>query len=172
MAKNKSMNVKDLVLKVVTILASVMCFVALAFKFAFQKVGNISKSVSLKEWFDSFEALDKLKVDGIQAWKTAKVFLIITLVLVAIVAILAIIKFFVSNKYIDIVLAVVSGLAIVSTIVMTICLLVGNAKISDAMSTSLYKVSFGPHAGAACIIIFGLISGVAGGLLAMQKKFN
>jgi len=149
MAKNKSMNVKDLVLKVVTILASVMCFVALAFKFAFQKVGNISKSVSLKEWFDSFEALDKLKVDGIQAWKTAKVFLIITLVLVA-----------------------VSGLAIVSTIVMTICLLVGNAKISDAMSTSLYKVSFGPHAGAACIIIFGLISGVAGGLLAMQKKFN
>lgn len=170
MAKNKSMNVKDLVLKVVTILASVMCFVALAFKFAFQKVGNVSKSVSLKEWFDSFEALDKLKVDGIQAWKTAKVFLIITLVLVAIVAILAIIKFFVSNKYIDIVLAVVSGLAIVSTIVMTICLFVGNGKISNAVSGG--KIKFGPHAGAACIIIFGLISGVAGGLLAMQKKFN
>ena len=177
MAKNK-VNVYDIVLKVAAIFTAVMSFIALAFKFASETVTATAagktvemghKAFSLSDWFDSFATLER--VDGIGCWKVAKVFMIIALVLIAIVAIVAVVKFFFSNKIVDIALAVVSGLAILAIVVMAIALIAGMNKIGSALSVGV-DVSFAPHAGSICLILFGLLNGVAGLLLACEKKFK
>ena len=189
MAKIKN-NLYSFILAVVSVLTGILAFVSLAFKVFAKQVTKVtlgsnaldpeSADVSFKNW------LDMLKTDGTEnglGWlKTARVFLIITLVLVAIAAILAVVNFFVKNKYLNIALTVVGGLAIVSALVMLITLLVGSGmatknaeKLANALAPTGTKVSIKlvPGAIPVCLFVFSVITGAiatVSGSLGLAKK--
>lgn len=176
MAKKK-LNLCGLILKIVAIFTGLMTFVSMAFKFAKADVSVAGKVVgsntqSLKDWFDSIKTYGKINADGISCWKVSRVFMIITLVLIAIVVALVIVKFFVSNKYVDLVLLIVSSLAIITTLVMLITLLVGMNQFVKFINdmNKLQTTKMYPYAGSICMVIFSALTGITGILMSTLKK--
>ena len=167
MAKIKK-NLFSFILTIASLLTGVLAFVSLAFKpFAKQVMGSASFNVSLKDWLDALNRQTPIKIDGLTEWKVARVFMIITLVLVAIATVLAIVRFFVSNKYVDIALVVVGALVIVSSLVMMITLLVGASKMSNKV------VSIKAGVSPICLVLFSVLNGAIAttlGAVGLAKK--
>lgn len=184
-------KVKELVLKIVSLLAMVLTFVGLALKFAYQKIAitglpdslpdvakqslPASNSLTRGDWTDSFKTLKDLNIKAVGWWQTARVFMIISLVIVAIVAVLSIVELFYNNKILSIAKKVLCVLGLVSVVVFLVTLLVGSGiiagKISDIYTAQVslglsafglsgisVKASYIPHVGAFFIIIFAIVS--------------
>ncbi len=141
---------KELILKIVSLLATVLTFLGLAFKFAYEKVvikglpeglpdaaKNLlpsSRSLTRADWTGNFKQLSDFGVKSVGWWQAARVFLIISLVLVAIVALISVVQFFYNGKVLSCVKTCTSTLGILSVLAFLITLLVGGGLIASKIS--------------------------------------
>ncbi len=149
---------KVLILKIVPLLATVLTFLGLEFKFAYEKVvikglpeglpdaaKNLlpsSRSLTRADWTGNFKQLSDLGVKSVGWWQAARVFLIISLVLVAIVALITIVQFFYNGKVLSLVKTCTSALGILSVLAFLITLLVGGGLIASKIS-EIYTAQIG-----------------------------
>lgn len=168
MAKNKS-DSTSLILKIVAIVAGVLSFVGMAFKFvtaSSKQVSSISESASMNDWFDSIDlgsdAPEAMRPDWLGAWQTARVFMWIALIAVAVVAVICVLKFFLNMGILNLLMKIAGIVGIVCSLVFIIAMFVGCFQATSDM------VSYLPNAGPYVIAIAGLVTSGLG--IAVAKK--
>lgn len=162
---------KELILKIVSLCATVLAFVGLAFKFAYKNVciagkalDSASGSITRSNWWDMVDSgLKKTTAAGYTFWQFAKVFMVISLVLLAVLAVLTIIEFFFSHKYLSLAKRIVGIATLVSVVVFFLTLMIGGFivadKLSDLQTTLMHakvEISFVPHVCPWFLLVFGL----------------
>lgn len=161
---SKSKTKSNLVTSIISIALAVFSFVCMAFKFISitAKVGDKSntQNINFSDWLEIFDS--SMLPDSINWWQTARVFLIITLVVVAIVAVLALVQLFVSNKFLALVLKIASIVGIVVALVYLIAMIGGCIARSIDSSSDFVTVSYGPHIGATLLGVSALASSICG----------
>lgn len=168
MAKNKS-DSTSLILKIVAIVAGVLSFVGMAFKFvtaSSKQVSSISESASMSDWFDTIdmgaELSDAMRPDWLGAWQTARVFMWIALIAVAVVAVICVLKFFLNMGILNLLMKIAGIVGIVCSLVFIIAMFVGCFQATSDI------VSYLPNAGPYVIAIAGLVTSGLG--IAVAKK--
>lgn len=168
MAKNKS-DSTSLILKIVAIVAGVLSFVGMAFKFvtaSSKQVSSISESASMNDWFDSIDigsdAPEAMRPDWLGAWQTARVFMWIALIAVAVVAVICVLKFFLNMGILNLLIKIAGIVGIVCSLVFIIAMFVGCFQATSDMISCL------PNAGPYVIAIAGLVTSGLG--IAVAKK--
>lgn len=168
MAKNKS-DSTSLILKIVAIVAGVLSFVGMAFKFvaiSSKQVSSISESLSMKDWFDMIDlgsdVSEAMRLDWLGAWQTARVFMWIALIAVAVVAVICVLKFFLNMGILNLLMKIAGIVGIVCSLVFIIAMFVGCFQATSDM------VSYLPNAGPYVIAIAGLVTSGLG--IAVAKK--
>ncbi len=156
---------KELILKIVSLVATVLSFVGLAFKFAVMNTDpaigkSTSSSQSLQDWVDSFKLFKNVQETAVRFWQVARVFLIIALVVLAVLALITIVQFFFNHKYLSLAKLVVSIAAVACFVVFFALLVIGGIMLGNKMSSDLGTVTFLPNVGAWFIFLFGLVAGV------------
>ena len=168
---SKSKTKSNLVTSIISIALAVFSFVCMAFKFisTTAKVGDESytQNINFSDWLEIFDS--SILPDSINWWQTARVFLIITLVVVAIVAVLALVQLFVSNKFLALVLKIASIVGIVVALIYLIAMIGGCIAISMDFSSDFYTISYGPHIGATLLGVSALASSICGLTCAKSK---
>ena len=168
MAKNKS-DSTSLILKIVAIVAGVLSFVGMAFKFvaiSSRQVSSFSESASMNDWFDwidlGSDAPEAMRPDWLGAWQTARVFMWIALIAVAVVAVICVLKFFLNMGILNLLMKIAGIVGIVCSLVFIIAMFVGCVQgTTDAISML-------PNAGPYVIAIAGLVTSGLG--IAVAKK--
>lgn len=168
MAKNKS-DSTSLILKIVAIVAGVLSFVGMAFKFvaiSSKQVSSFSESASMNDWFDLIDlgsdAPEAMRPDWLGAWQTARVFMWIALIAVAVVAVICVLKFFLNMGILNLLMKIAGIVGIVCSLVFIIAMFVGCFQATSDM------VSYLPNAGPYVIAIAGLVTSGLG--IAVAKK--
>lgn len=168
MAKNKSDSI-SLILKIVAIVAGVLSFVGMAFKFvaiSSKQVSSFSESASMNDWFDLIDfgsdAPEAMRPDWLGAWQTARVFMWIALIAVAVVAVICVLKFFLNMGILNLLMKIAGIVGIVCSLVFIIAMFVGCFQATSDM------VSYLPNAGPYVIAIAGLVTSGLG--IAVAKK--
>ncbi len=168
MAKNKS-DSTSLILKIVAIVAGVLSFVGMAFKFittSSRQISDLSESASMSDWFDSIDlgsdAPEAMRPDWLGAWQTARVFMWIALIAVAVVAVICVLKFFLNMGILNLLIKIAGIVGIVCSLVFIIAMFVGCFQATSDM------VSYLPNAGPYVIAIAGLVTSGLG--IAVAKK--
>lgn len=168
MAKNKS-DSTSLILKIVAIVAGVLSFVGMAFKFvtaSSKQVSSISESASMNDWFDMIDlgsdVPEAMRPDWLGAWQTARVFMWIALIAVAVVAVICVLKFFLNMGILNLLIKIAGIVGIVCSLVFIIAMFVGCFQATSDM------VSYLPNAGPYVIAIAGLVTSGLG--IAVAKK--
>lgn len=168
MAKNKS-DSTSLILKIVAIVAGVLSFVGMAFKFvaiSSKQVSSFSESLSMNDWFDwidlGSDAPEAMRPDWLGAWQTARVFMWIALIAVAVVAVICVLKFFLNMGILNLLMKIAGIVGIVCSLVFIIAMFVGCFQATSDM------VSYLPNAGPYVIAIAGLVTSGLG--IAVAKK--
>ena len=168
MAKNKS-DSTSLILKIVAIVAGVLSFVGMAFKFvaiSSRQVSSFSESASMNDWFDLIDlgsdAPEAMRPDWLGAWQTARVFMWIALIAVAVVAVICVLKFFLNMGILNLLMKIAGIVGIVCSLVFIIAMFVGCFQATSDM------VSYLPNAGPYVIAIAGLVTSGLG--IAVAKK--
>lgn len=168
MAKNKS-DSTSLILKIVAIVAGVLSFVGMAFKFvaiSSKQVSSFSESLSMNDWFDLIDlgsdAPEAMRPDWLGAWQTARVFMWIALIAVAVVAVICVLKFFLNMGILNLLMKIAGIVGIVCSLVFIIAMFVGCFQATSDM------VSYLPNAGPYVIAIAGLVTSGLG--IAVAKK--
>lgn len=168
MAKNKS-DSTSLILKIVAIVAGVLSFVGMAFKFvaiSSKQVSSFSESASMNDWFDMIDlgsdAPEAMRPDWLGAWQTARVFMWIALIAVAVVAVICVLKFFLNMSILNLLMKIAGIVGIVCSLVFIIAMFVGCFQATSDM------VSYLPNAGPYVIAIAGLVTSGLG--IAVAKK--
>lgn len=168
MAKNKS-DSTSLILKIVAIVAGVLSFVGMAFKFvaiSSRQVSSFSESASMNDWFDLIDlgsdAPEAMRPDWLGAWQTARVFMWIALIAVAVVAVICVLKFFLNMGILNLLMKIAGIVGIVCSLVFIIAMFVGCFQATTDM------VSYLPNAGPYVIAIAGLVTSGLG--IAVAKK--
>lgn len=159
---------KELIFKIVSLCTTVLTFVGLAFKFAYQstvvgghKIDAFSGSITRGDWWDMVnEGLEELSGPGYTFWQFAKVFLIVSLVVLAILAVLTVVEFFFSHKYLSLAKRIVSVVAIVSVVVFFATLVIGGLIVANKETVGVTEVTLLPNVGAWFIFVFGLVASV------------
>lgn len=162
MAKKKSTG--GLVMKIITIVAAVLTFVSIAFKFfgytVRTTIGSLtnseSGSSSMSDWFDGLENAST-EMDGIAAWQAAKGFLIAAFIIIGIIAVIAILKLFMNMGLLNLLMKIAGIAGIVVSLVFIICLIVGCVQMSGSL-TDVITYSYYPREGSILITLFGLIA--------------
>lgn len=162
MAKKKSSG--GLVLKIVTIVAAVLTFVAMAFKFVgytvsttiLNRTSTSSGSSSMSDWFDMLNNAST-EMDGIAAWQAAKGFLIAVFIVIAIIAVIAILKLFLNIGLLNLLMKIAAIAGIVVSLVFIICLIVGCVQMSGSITEAI-TYAYYPREGSILITLFGLIA--------------
>lgn len=162
MAKKKSTG--GLVMKIITIVAAVLTFVSIAFKFVGYTVratlGSLtnseSDSSSMGDWFDMLENAST-EADGIAAWQAAKGFLIAAFIIIGIIAVIAILKLFMNMGLLNLLMKIAGIAGIVVSLVFIICLIVGCVQMSGSLTDAI-TCSYYPREGSILITLFGLIA--------------
>ena len=152
---------KELILKVVSLVATVLAFVGFAFKFATGKTGKVSSAINFDKWIDSFDVYKLFQKTAVNLWQAARVFLIIALVALAILAVITVIQFFFNHKYLSLAKFIVSIVTIACFVIFFILLIAGGIMLGNKLSSKELKVSFLPHVGAWFMFLFGTVAGVA-----------
>lgn len=167
MAKNKS-DSTSLILKIVAIVAGVLSFVGMAFKFvaiSSKQVSSFSESLSMNDWFDwidlGSDAPEAMR-PWLGAWQTARVFMWIALIAVAVVAVICVLKFFLNMGILNLLMKIAGIVGIVCSLVFIIAMFVGCFQATSDM------VSYLPNAGPYVIAIAGLVTSGLG--IAVAKK--
>ena len=167
MAKNKS-DSTSLILKIVAIVAGVLSFVGMAFKFlaiSSKQVSSFSESLSMNDWFDLIDfgsdAPEAMR-PWLGAWQTARVFMWIALIAVAVVAVICVLKFFLNMGILNLLMKIAGIVGIVCSLVFIIAMFVGCFQATSDM------VSYLPNAGPYVIAIAGLVTSGLG--IAVAKK--
>lgn len=158
MAKKKSTG--GLVMKIITIVAAVLTFVSIAFKFfgytVRATIGSLtnseSGSSSMSDWFDG-----RTEMDGIAAWQAAKGFLIAAFIIIGIIAVIAILKLFMNMGLLNLLMKIAGIAGIVVSLVFIICLIVGCVQMSGSLTDAI-TYSYYPREGSILITLFGLIA--------------
>lgn len=173
----------NLIFSIVGLVGAALTYIALAFNFintqTTYKVGSSSSTTNstatLSEWFETIDKAqeynDKLKGTilgdlhiNIEGWATARVFLIITLVLVAIVAIALVVKLFVNHKILNWATLAVAVLTIISALMFIIMVYAGgSAFVGDSESTKALA-----DVGAWFVTLGAVIAGAMG--IAVARK--
>lgn len=168
MAKNKS-DSTSLILKIVAIVAGVLSFVGMAFKFittSSRQISDLSESASMSDWFDTIdmgaELSDAMRPDWLGAWQTARVFMWIALIAVAVVAVICVLKFFLNMGILNLLIKIAGIVGIVCSLVFIIAMFVGCFQATSDMISCL------PNAGPYVIAIAGLVTSGLG--IAVAKK--
>ena len=168
MAKSKS-DSTSLILKIVAIVAGVLSFVGMAFKFvtvSSRQVSSLSESASMNDWFDSIDigsdAPEAMRPDWLGAWQTARVFMWIALIAVAVVAVICVLKFFLNMGILNLLMKIAGIVGIVCSLVFIIAMFVGCFQATSDI------VSYLPNAGPYVIAIAGLVTSGLG--IAVAKK--
>ena len=155
---------KELILKIVSLVATVLTFVGLAFKFAMQRTtaGSFSHSESLTrgDWTDSFKFVKEMTSAGHAFWQIARVFMIISFVVLAVLAVLTIVEFFFHHKYLSLAKRITSIVAIACVAVFFVALLIGSILVANKLSGDSYSVMFIPHVGPWFMLVFGLTASI------------
>ena len=162
MAKKKSTG--GLVMKIITIVAAVLTFVSIAFKFVGYTVratlGSLtnseSDSSSMGDWFDMLENAST-EADDIAAWQAAKGFLIAAFIIIGIIAVIAILKLFMNMGLLNLLMKIAGIAGIVVSLVFIICLIVGCVQMSGSLTDAI-TCSYYPREGSILITLFGLIA--------------
>ena len=167
MAKNKS-DSTSLILKIVAIVAGVLSFVGMAFKFlaiSSKQVSSFSESASMSDWFDTIDMgaeLPEAMRPWLGAWQTARVFMWIALIAVAVVAVICVLKFFLNMGILNLLIKIAGIVGIVCSLVFIIAMFVGCFQATSDMVSCL------PNAGPYVIAIAGLVTSGLG--IAVAKK--
>lgn len=167
MAKNKS-DSTSLILKIVAIVAGVLSFVGMAFKFittSSRQISDLSESASMSDWFDTIDMgaeLPEAMRPWLGAWQTARVFMWIALIAVAVVAVICVLKFFLNMGILNLLIKIAGIVGIVCSLVFIIAMFVGCFRATSDM------VSYLPNAGPYVIAIAGLVTSGLG--IAVAKK--
>lgn len=151
---------KELILKTVSLVATVLTFVGLAFKFAVEKTDVGSLSLSRGEWTDSFELVKEMTSAGHAFWQIARAFMIISLVVLAVLAVLTIVEFFFQHKYLSLAKRIVSIVSIVCVAVFFLALVIGGILVANKLSELGGSVMFIPHVGPWFMLVFGLAASI------------
>lgn len=162
MAKKKSTG--GLVMKIITIVAAVLTFVSIAFKFfgytVRTTIGSLtnseSGSSSMSDWFDGLENAST-EMDGIAAWQAAKGFLIAAFIIIGIIAVIAILKLFMNMGLLNLLMKIAGIAGIVVSLVFIICLIVGCVQMSGSLTDAITYSRY-PREGSILITLFGLIA--------------
>ena len=167
MAKSKS-DSTSLILKIVAIVAGVLSFVGMAFKFittSSRQISDLSESASMSDWFDTIDMgaeLPEAMRPWLGAWQTARVFMWIALIAVAVVAVICVLKFFLNMGILNLLIKIAGIVGIVCSLVFIIAMFVGCFQATSDMSSCL------PNAGPYVIAIAGLVTSGLG--IAVAKK--
>ncbi len=168
MAKSKS-DSTSLILKIVAIVAGVLSFVGMAFKFittSSRQISDLSESASMSDWFDTIdmgaELPEAMRPDWLGAWQTARVFMWIALIAVAVVAVICVLKFFLNMGILNLLMKIAGIVGIVCSLVFIIAMFVGCFQATSDMDSYL------PNAGPYVIAIAGLVTSGLG--IAVAKK--
>ena len=167
MAKNKS-DSTSLILKIVAIVAGVLSFVGMAFKFittSLRQNSDLSESASMSDWFDTIDMgaeLPEAMRPWLGAWQTARVFMWIALIAVAVVAVICVLKFFLNMGILNLLIKIAGIVGIVCSLVFIIAMFVGCFQATSDMVSCL------PNAGPYVIAIAGLVTSGLG--IAVAKK--
>lgn len=169
MKKSKSkLKLFNVIMIFATVALAVMTFVSMSFKFVITN-GEVlgfggSKEMALGDWMD---LVSEATIEQFDVWKTARVFMIVLLVLVAILAVATLLKFILKgNKILDLGVQILAILTLVCAIVFIVLMYVGanNLNADIGVASSGYTVS----AGALCMAIFGGCGAITG-FLAVKK---
>ncbi len=157
---------KELILKITSLVATVLAFLGLAFKFAVKKISynstSHSESITRSQWVDVIKGADYVSKTAQTFWQIARVFMIISLIVIAVLAVITIVEFFFNHKYLSLAKFIISIVAIACVVIFFATLIIGGIlyanKASDLMGGS---ISFIPHVGPFFMFIFGLIASIA-----------
>jgi len=159
-------NKLNIALRGLTIVASILAFVALLLKFAYQKVatamGAKTTTYTVGKWMDSIKTLESQNVKGASDMNVAKIFLFISVVLLIVTLVLVAVNFFFGKKELNYASCGTAGLTFVSIIVFLVNILNGVNNANDyfaSISTLVgYKVSLGAQVGVILFVVFGFIA--------------
>ena len=169
MKKSKSkLNLFNMVMIFATVALAVMTFVSMSFKFVMTN-GEVfgfggSSEMALGDWMD---LVSEATIEQYDVWKTARVFMIVLLVLVAILAVATLLKLILKgNKILDLGVKILALLTLICAIVFIVLMYVGANNLNTDVGFA--SGSFSVSAGALCMAIFGACSSVTG-FLAVKK---
>ena len=157
---------KELILKVTSLVATILTFLGLAFKFAVEKqtMGSISHSESItrSQWVDSFDMAKELTSAGHTFWQIARIFMIISLIVIAVLAVITVVEFFFNHKYLSLAKFIISIVAIACVVIFFAALVIGGILFANKASDLIPggSLSFIPHVGPFFMLIFGLIASI------------
>ncbi len=170
----KKLSGARFVMALVAIATAVLSFVSLAFKF-FKMVGK-SPLGKVSDTFNLNESMDQLKdlkdYSEADALRAARVLMIIVLVLVALLAVAMLVKLFVSNKVLDIVVMVLSGLTVVLAIAFFITYVVGLNNVAnfyEKLSGGMTTVKMYAHVAVYALTLFPVATAVLSFLSTFKK---
>ncbi len=174
MGKRSKRSNKGLIFGILALITAAMSFISLAFQFISTEITlgstTSTKSSGLTEWFDIISDLQD--TDNILGWNVAKIFLIITLVLVGLLLIALVVRFFIKNKYLDVIIKVISLLSILGALVFFISTVVGCGKLStvvDAGNLGSSSYRYIAHIAIYFITIFSILTSVLAFLTTSKK---
>ena len=156
------MKTKNLIMKIIGIIAGAMSFVAMALPFlALQntvKVGDAKTSSTESIGFADWKKLLEVESDKIWAWQISNILLIATLVLVGLILAMALLSFFVKNKNLQKANKFVSIITVVVAVLYLIFFVIGC--FVQSYSGTIYSATFFPHFGAALLGLGALFAGM------------
>lgn len=160
---------KELILKIVSLVATVLTFVGLAFKFittsSSSKLGGGDVELTRADWKDAIKLYKEPIMKDYNSiatfWQIARVFMIISLIVIAILAVITIIQFFFNHKYLALAKTIVSIVALVCVIVFFATLVIGNIMLANKGSNEIVSTTVLPHVGPCFMFVFGAIASVA-----------
>lgn len=182
--KKKKISLMNLIMSAIGIVGAVLSFIALVFNFvntqSVTKIGSGTRTTNdpanLSEWFEFIDKAQEANAEAhklggkdvidINGWATARVFLIITLVLVALVAIAMVVKFFINNKILNWTTLVVAGLTVLSALVFLIMVYVGGSPFNTEVADTTTKVL--ADVGAWFVTVGAVIAGAMGIVVARK----
>lgn len=172
-------NKLNIALRCTAVVASILALFSLLLKFAKQTtkslLGTKTEKLSTKKWMDSIKNLKKLPFDvkGLSDMNTAKIFLIVTIVLLVILVVGLVVNFFISKKVLAFATCGVATVSCVTTLVFLITVLTGLDKINDSFAKVAALIgsetTLDPMAGSILFVVFGFIAAASAIACAVQS---
>ncbi len=169
MKKSKSkLSLVNLIMIMATVVLAVMSFVSMSFKFI-TRSGEVlgfggSSDVAFSDWMES---VAESNLESYDVWKTARIFMIIMLVLVAVLAVATLLKLlFKGNGVLNMCIQILALLTLVCAVVFIILMYVGANNLNQDVDFASYTYTI--SAGAWCMAIFSALASVTG-FLSVRK---
>ena len=167
------MKTKNLVLKIISVILSVVAFISMAFPFVLTMISRIipnhdsihsSQSMLFSDWI----TLLGKDSESLWGWKTARVIMIILFIVLLLIIIGTVLQFFMKNKYVDMAYKYLSIAGIVLAGLFIVFFIIGC--VLQFGNTEFSSVAVFPHAGSSILGVSSLISSILSLVSLKEKK--